>query len=125
MDYFLSGHGSSDTLETYRLPCELVIYSAFGTVLDIPTSWKIFDALAAGDLHTATGLQYRRCAAGTIVPAMTLYNTRDFTSGVFKVGAGKIPLGGPLSGGSTSYPLADFCKLFHDVRTVHWIACLS
>jgi hypothetical protein len=121
MDYFLSGHGSSDTLETFTLPCDLVVYTPFGSGLDIPTSWRVFDALAAGNMQQAGHLEHSRHAKGTVVAAMTLYPTTDFTSGIFTVGSGKIPQRS-LDGGQ--FTLKDFCRLYRDAGTVHWVACL-
>ncbi len=122
MDYFLSGHGSADTLQTYRLPCELVIFCPFGDYLDIPTSWRVFDALASGDMAQVAALAHSRHASGTTVPAMTLYPTKDFTSGVFSVGNGKIPERS-LDGGQ--FTLKDFCTFYRGAGTVYWIACLG
>jgi hypothetical protein len=118
-DYFLSGHGSSDSTQTMTLRCDLVVYVAFGSGLDIPTSWRVFDALAAGQ---STALwQYARYDSGTVVPAMTLYPTTDFTSGIFTVGGGKIAQRS-LDGGQ--FTLKDFSTFYRDAGTVHWIACL-
>jgi hypothetical protein len=122
MDYFLSGHGGSDQLETYTLKFNLVTFCAFGSTLDIPTSWRVFDALATGDRAGLAPYIYRKYGSGETVPSMTLYPTKDFTSGIFKVGGGKIALRS-LDGGQ--FTLRDFESFYHDGETIYWVACLS
>jgi hypothetical protein len=120
MDLFLSGHGSSDQTQNYTLKCDLVTFCAMGDGLDIPTSWRVFDALAANNLNDLAKYIYHRYSAGEVVPQMTLYGTTDFTSGLFQVGS-KIAMQSFDRGTMT---LRDVCTLFRP-GTVYWIACLS
>ena len=122
MEYFLSGHGGSNTGKMYTLPVDLVTFCAMGTALDIPTSWTIFDALCSGDQATLGPLVHTRYGKGSSVAEITLYPTNDFTSGVFKYGGGKIPINSLNSG---QFTLKDFCLMHRSATVVYWIACLS
>jgi len=122
MDYFVSGHGGSNDMQTYRLKGRLVTFCDFGDVLDLQTSWKVFDALCTNDSGAVRSLQHRTFDAGSAVPNMTLYPTTDFTSGIFEIGAGKIPLRS-LDGGQ--FTLKDFFTFYRNADTVYWVACLS
>ena len=121
MDYFLSGHGGSSSVQTYKLKGRLVTFCPFGSSLDIPTSWKVFDALCSNDANTILSLQYQTYNLGTTVPNMTLYPTTDFTSGIFEVGMGKIPLRSLDAG---YFTLKDFFTFYRNAVTVYWVACL-
>ncbi|WP_437970491.1 putative adhesin [Sorangium sp. So ce260] len=121
MDYFLSGHGGMSN-GTYKLKCRLVTFCGFGSTLDIPKSWKVFDALAAGNTGSLQAYVDQTYDIGTTVDNMTLYPTKDFTSGIFRVGGGKIALHSLDSG---QFTLRDFCSLYRDADTVYWIACLN
>jgi hypothetical protein len=122
MDYFLSGHGGSDSVETQTLKVTLVTFCSFGTGLDIPTSWRVFDALCSNNSATINALKHQTYVPGQTVPNMTLYPTTDFTSGIFTVGTGKIPLRS-LDGGQ--FTLRDFSMFYRDASIVYWIACLN
>ena len=121
MDYFLSGHGGTGVGQ-HTLKSGLVTFCPIGSTLDVPTSWKIFDLLAAGNLGGLAPYIHHRYAAGQTVPDMKLFPTTDFTSGIFAVGGGKIARRA-LDGGQ--FTLRDFTTMYRDAGTVYWVACLS
>lgn len=121
MEMFLSGHGSSDKLKYYTLPFDLVTFCPMGAVLDIPTSWKVFDALVEQDRGTISALTYDIYKKGTKVDRLILYPTTDFTSGIFDIGQ-KIPRRSLDAG---QFTIEDFGRFYRDATTVYWVACLS
>jgi len=122
MEFFLSGHGAQNVGTQYKLQGDLVTFCAFGDALDIPTSWSIFDALCTNDVGKIGQYSYRRYLKGETIPNLTLYPTTDFTSGIFEVGQGKIPLQSLDSG---QFTIKDFFTFWRGVDTVYWVACLS
>jgi hypothetical protein len=118
---FLSGHGSMDKVKYYTLPFELVTFCPMGDYLDIPTSWKVFDALCTSNQTELSGYIHKRYAKGTKVDRLILYPTTDFTSGVFKVGEKTATR--YLDSGQ--FTIEDFGRFYRDVERVYWVACLG
>jgi|GEM_PF-4659359 hypothetical protein len=123
MEYFLSGHGGQNTGKMYTLKTRLVTFCPFGQGLDVALSWPLFDALCKGsDISGVPGVTATTHNVGESVAEMTLYPTTDFSSGIYKVGGGKIPLNCLSSG---QFTLKDFCLMHRHASVVYWIACLS
>ena len=122
MDYMLSGHGSSTgTSQSYKLKNKLVTFCSMGQALDIQTSWTIFDALCTGNVSNVSHLMHTYYPGDT-VPMMTLYPTTDFTSGIFKVGNGKIAQRALDNG---QFTIKDFSLFYGTSATIYWVACLN
>ena len=92
-----------------------------GQVLDLSTSWRVFDALCGGNLNSVAHLMHKHLP-GQNVPMLTLYPTKEFTSGIFKVGAGKIAQRSLDSG---QFTIRDFSMFYGPTATIYWVACLN